>query len=77
MTTKKFKNPTCEDDTWGTPIDPGVRMRRRISFTTTNLTGSFQDDGHHEFKNRTCRALTYAVCAGLFGGDAAVDELKL
>jgi hypothetical protein len=25
--------------------DPGVKMRRRISFESTNLTGSSQDDG--------------------------------
>jgi hypothetical protein len=25
--------------------DPGGKVRRRISFKTTNLIGSFQDDG--------------------------------
>jgi hypothetical protein len=26
-------------------VDPGVRVRRRISFDSTNLIGSSQDDG--------------------------------
>jgi hypothetical protein len=31
--------------------DPGVEVRRRISFTTTNLNGSFQDDGQDPESN--------------------------
>jgi hypothetical protein len=33
--------------------DPGVKVRRRISFKATNLIGSFQDDVKSKFKTQS------------------------
>ena len=35
---------SAEKSAKGMKLDPGVKVRRRISFKSTNLIGSFQDD---------------------------------
>jgi hypothetical protein len=35
-------------------MDPGVKLRRRISFRATNLMGSFQDDVESFRRERRC-----------------------
>jgi hypothetical protein len=42
-----------KDKTNAKEVDPGVEVRRRISFRSTNLIGSFQDDIRNEAKSKT------------------------